>query len=586
MNWKVALVVVLLLGALAILVVFAPRGARPPAVPPTPPPIAPSASAALARDYEDADEDAVMELEDMLADLAAQMCRRAWGGALYHVAADFEGSPLLRDGSGAPEVVGGVTLVKGGADPRRLGRADFGKALAAEPVESAVFKIPRARLEGEKLLGRLKIDASRRMGSRAKRWVSQGDVEFVKRGGRWLLRAFAGTEVKTEEGEVRFPEVTGRMGLKIPYVSDDREERQVTFGRLFLGGIAAGDFDGDGKVDLFVPQIGPGLLFHNEGGKFRECARELGITHLDAGAAAIFLDYDNDGLLDLLVVNHEPEKVWDRKTRTRVDNTGHRAIVLYHNVGGRFVDVTREAGLECRGPAMSVVAADVNGDGLLDFYVCMYRDESLDNPDAPEEVPQNIGGARDGFGNQLWINQGNGTFKEEAAQRGVKDFGWTQAAAFADYDGDGKPDLFLANDYGESRLYRNRGDGTFEDVTQKSGTRDVGFGMGVTWVDYNGDGLLDLYISNMYSTAGNRILDRGPGRMGQERWQKLKKMASGNTLFRNNGDGTFTNVTDAMGVGRAGWAWSSAAYDFENDGWPSLYVANGFRTSTYGVADT
>jgi hypothetical protein len=260
--------------------------------------------------------------------------------------------------------------------------------------------------------------------------------------------------------------------------------------------------------------------------------------------------------------------------------------VIYQTVGGTLVDVTRESGLECRGPAMSVVAADVNGDGFLDFYVCMYRDETQDDPDAPQEVPRDVAGARNGFGNQLWINQGNGTFKEEAAKRGVRDTGWSLDAAFADYDGDGKPDLFLANDYGESRLYHNRGDGTFEDVTVKSGARDVGFGMGVTWVDYDGDGNLDLYVSNMYSTAGNRILERGPGRLPKERFEKLKKMASGNTLFRNNGDGTFTNVTQAMGVGRAGWAWSSAAYDYDNDGWPDLYVANGFKTSSYAVADT
>jgi len=109
--------------------------------------------------------------------------------------------------------------------------------------------------------------------------------------------------------------------------------------------------------------------------------------------------------------------------------------------------------------------------------------------------------------------------------------------------------------------------------------------MGVTWVDYDGDGRMDLYVSNMYSTAGNRILARGPGRMSPEQHAKLLKMASGNTLFRNRGDGTFDDVTAKMGVGRAGWAWSSAAYDIENSGIPSLYVANGFRTSSFATSD-
>jgi hypothetical protein len=587
MNWKVAATVLVLVGALAILILLAPR---PPAIPLPPPaistPVPSKPSPELARDYEDADEDAVMELEDMLSDLAAQVRRRAWGGALYHVAADFEGSPLLREADGAAQEVGGVSIATAGPDARRLDRVAFGKALVEFPVDSAVFKIPRAKLEGETLSGQLKLDASRTSAGRAKRWVSTGNVEFVHRNGRWLLRKFDGAGVKTEEGAVRFLDVTARVGLKSQYGYDDRDNTQVTFGRLFLGGIAAGDIDGDGRVDLFVPQIGSSLLFRNEGGRFRECAKEWGISNEDTGAAAIFLDYDNDGLLDLLIVNHEPEKVWDRKTKTRVDNAGHRAIVLYHNVGGRFVDVTREAGLECRGPAMNVVAADVNGDGLLDFYVCMYKDESLDDPDAPQEVPRDVAGARDGVPNQLWINQGNGTFKEEAAKRGVADTGWSLAAAFADFDGDGKPDLYLANDYGENRLYRNRGDGTFEDVTSKSGTRDAGFGMGATWLDYDGDGKLDLYVSNMYSTAGNRILARGPGKLSKERHEKLLKMANGNTLFRNNGDGTFTDVTKETGVGRAGWAWSSAAYDYDNDGWPDLYVSNGLKTSSFAVADT
>jgi hypothetical protein len=109
--------------------------------------------------------------------------------------------------------------------------------------------------------------------------------------------------------------------------------------------------------------------------------------------------------------------------------------------------------------------------------------------------------------------------------------------------------------------------------------------MGVTWLDYDGDGRLDLYVSNMYSTAGNRILARGPGKMAAGHHAKLLKMAHGNSLFRNRGDGTFENVTEQTGAGRAGWAWSSAAYDYDNSGLPHLYVANGFRSSPFATAD-
>jgi hypothetical protein len=569
----------LLLGALLLGTGLLIRFARSPA-----PPAAPTPTSLL-QDYSDPDEDAVMEVEEMMMDVAAQLKRKAWGGVLHHVADDFQGAPFFRAADGPPKIVGGVTLRTGGADPRLLDREGFRKSLNEVDVDEVVFKFPTATLSGTILSGRMKIDARRDRGAAVLRSVVQGDVEFTRLDGRWFLRRFRSTEVRAEEGPRRFLDATVPLGLPIVPGDDDRDRGTITFGRLFLGGIAAGDFDGDGLVDLYVPQVGQDLLFRNVGGKFVECAAERGIVENDAGAGALFLDFDNDGLLDLLVSNYEPRELRDRKTGALRDNAGHRALALYRNVEGRFVDVTEKAGLSCRGTAMSVCAADVNGDGLLDFYVCMYKDDSKEDPRFSEEVPATVWDARDGVANQLWINQGDGTFREEGAKRGVADTGWSLAASFCDFDDDGKPDLYLANDYGRNRLYRNRGDGRFEDVTEKSGTGDAGFGMGVTWLDYDGDGRMDLYVSNMYSTAGNRILARGPGRMTPEQHAKLLKMAHGNSLFRNRGDGTFEDVTDRMGVGRAGWAWSSAAYDYDNGGIPHLYVANGFRTSSFATSD-
>jgi hypothetical protein len=561
---------------LALLVLLA-RGPAPAPAEPSPP--------TFADEYSNADEDAVLDVEEMMLDVAAQLKRKAWGGVLYHVAADFEGTPLFRNGEVNSEAVGGVTIRIGGSDSRSVDRAGFRQALDEVDVDEVVFKFPAATLSGDTLSGRMKIDAKRERGSAAFRWVVQGDVEFARRGGRWLLRRFRGTEVKTEEGARRFHDVTVPLGLPIAPGDDDRDRQSITFGRLFLGGIAAGDFDGDGLVDLYVPQVGQDLLFRNAGGKFVECSRERGILDNDAGAGALFLDFDNDGRLDLLVTNYEPKELRDRSTNALRDNAGHRALILYRNTGGRFVDVTTKAGLNCRGPAMSACAADVNGDGLLDIYVCMYKDDSVEDPRFSEEVPATVWAARDGVANQLWINQGDGTFKDEAAKRGVADTGWSLAATFCDYDADGHVDFYLANDYGENRLFHNRSDGSFEDVTAKSGAGDAGFGMGVTWVDFNGDGRMDLYVSNMYSTAGNRILARGPGRMTPEQHAKLLKMASGNSLFVNRGDGTFEDGTAKAGVGRAGWAWSSVAYDIFNSGVPHLYVCNGFRTSSFATTD-
>jgi hypothetical protein len=579
---RTALLIGVTLAGLGVLTYLAlpsksPEGAAPP--------LPPAAAAAVTGDYADPDEDAVMEVEEVLGDVARQLIEKSWGGVLYHVASNFEGTPFLREAEGDSRVVGGVTIRTGGPDPRRLDRDGFRASLGEIDVDAAVFKVPSAKLQGETLTGRLKLDAQHTRDVVGRRWVSQGDVEFVRSGGRWLLSRFVATEISTEKGQRRFVDATVPLGLPIVPGDDDREHGTITFGRLFLGGIAAGDFDGDGRVDLYIPQVGQDLLFRNLGGKFVECAVEKGIVENDAGSSALFFDYDNDGKLDLLVANYEPEKLRDRKTNELRDNAGHRALRLYHNEGDRFVEVTEKAGLLTRGPAMSVCAADVNGDGLLDFFVCMYRDDSVEDPRFSEEVPQVVWNARNGVAKQLWINQGDGTFKEEAAKRGVADTGWGVAAAFCDYDGDGHPDLYLANDYGEHKLFHNRGDGTFEDVTLKSGTGDVGFGMSVTWVDYDGDGLMDLYVSNMYSTAGNRILRRGPGKVAPEQHAKLLKMARGNTLFRNRGDGTFEDVTEKMGVGRAGWAWSSAAYDYDNSGHSHLFVANGFRSSPFATTD-
>jgi hypothetical protein len=524
----------------------------------------------------------------MLQDLADQILRRAWGGVMFHISPAFSGSPFFWETSGDGETIGGVLLKKGGPDSRKLVRKEFRTSLESLRLDSLVFKIPSAQLDGDRLAGKLKLDALVTQGLRMSRRVSVGDAEFVRLAGRWQLGRFQGTEIRTEEGPVRFFDVTRQAGLTIRPGYDPRPFSDLaTYAYQLLGGIAAGDFDGDGYVDLFVPRVGQNFLFRNNGnGTFTECARKLGIDNADAGASALFFDYNNDGRLDLLVVNYEPSEYRDMKTGKIVPNKGRRALVLYRNDGDRFTDVTAEAGLTTTGPATSVCAADVTGSGFLDLYVCMYEDIHERDPRREVAVPANVFAARNRVHNQLWINQGNGTFKEEAVARGVADWGWSLAAGFCDYDGDGRPDLYVANDFGEHHLYHNKGDGRFEDVTHRAGTGDTGFGMGVTWFDFDGDGKPDLYVSNMYSTAGNRILGRGPGKLSKRDHETLLKMARGNTLFRNNGDGTFEDVTAALGGGKAGWAWSSAAYDYDNDGRPDLLVTNGFRTSEFTSGDT
>ena len=511
-----------------------------------------------------------MEIEEMLGDFAAQVRHGAVGGALYHVAADFKGTAFLPEAAETSRTMNGVRLVEG--PPAGKGdsdRAAFRASLEAVDVVSLFIRVPSADGNGEKMKADLRVDALALAGRTAKRWLVEAGAEFRRASGRWRLAGYRVNEVRTEEGLLRFLDVTAASGLAMKPGYDPRPDSgALESAYQFQGGIAAGDYDGDGDADLYVSRIGRNVLFRNDGGRFSATGQA---ADPDAGSSALFMDADDDGDLDLLLTNYEPES--------------RRALALYRNDGGKFTDVTEAAGLSGRGPAMSAAAADVEGDGDLDFYVCMYRGVSGSEGIGEVPLPFVVYAARNGEPDQLWINQGDGTFEEEGAARGLADAGWGLAVAFADYDDDGDPDLYLANDYGDNKLYRNRGDGTFEDVTAASGTDDTGFGMGVTWFDLDGDGDLDLYVSNMYTTAGNRILSRDAGGLGEDLRGKLRKMARGNTLFRNKGDGTFEDATGEVGGGRAGWSWSAADIDYDNDGRPDLYVTNGFRTSPFGTSD-
>ena len=187
--------------------------------------------------------------------------------------------------------------------------------------------------------------------------------------------------------------------------------------------------------------------------------------------------------------------------------------------------------------------------------------------------------ANNGGANFLLRNDGDWEFRDATSTTGLdtNNSRWTYAAAWEDYDNDGDIDLYVANDYGRNCLYRNDA-GHFVDVAEGSGVEDIGAGMSASWGDYNGDGLMDLYVGNMYSTAGQRIASQPkflPGSSSVTR-ALLKRMAQGNRLFSNSGDGTFADVSVAAGVAMGRWSWGSIFVDLNNDGWQDLVVANGF----------
>ncbi len=319
-------------------------------------------------------------------------------------------------------------------------------------------------------------------------------------------------------------------------------------------GAAAGDFNNDNWIDLFVVGGNRNFLYLNDQkGGFRDVSNEAGIKITSAGTAPLAFDYDNDGDQDVFLSAVGQQIL--------LENTFKQTGKL------EFNDVSLETGVAKEAIGFSAVAGDVNADGFLDVFVTSYNRYGQITPDSWFR-------ATNGTPDLLFVSQGDGTFREEAKKWGVDDQRWGYAAEFADINADGKIDLYVANDFGEKALYINKGD-KFVDEAAERGVLDPGNGMGVSFGDYNNDGRLDIHASNMSSTAGNRILARLFPNQGAKD-NVLKKLAAGNNLFENVGDGKFRDVTAEVGGFSGGWAWGGGFIDFDNDGWEDIYTPNGF----------
>jgi enediyne biosynthesis protein E4 len=357
-----------------------------------------------------------------------------------------------------------------------------------------------------------------------------------------------------------FRDVSREAGLTtIPHSSTERRYIVETMGG---GGIALFDCDNDGKLDIAVindttidryraggdPMI---TLYHQDGtgGKlhFTDVTATAGLTTRGWGMAIAVGDYDNDGLPDLYV-------------------TGYGHNVLYHNLGGcRFEDVTDHAGVRLGGFSTGAAWADYDRDGHLDLFVARYVHADLDHLPPPDpgaagyrsvilQIPDEMPGETD----FLLRNRGDGTFEDVSRKAGISNSSKLHGmgAVWGDYDNDGWPDLFVANDGGTNFLYRNLRNGTFEEEGMETGTAlglngEIFGNMAADFGDFNRDGKLDL-VTTRYSR------------------QPL-------SLYRND-QPIFTDVATEVGLAKATVPpvkWGVGFGDFDNDGWPDILVANG-----------
>jgi len=338
----------------------------------------------------------------------------------------------------------------------------------------------------------------------------------------------------------RFPDVAVTVGLAVDEMS---------------GGVVMDDFDRDGWLDVMTS--GSGLhsqlrFFRNNGdGTFTELTESAGLTGLTGGLSLIQGDYNNDGLIDVLVLRGG----WLGQ------NGRHPNSLLRNNGDNTFTDVTEEAGLLSYHPTQSAVWFDYNNDGWLDIFIA---NESVTDSGSVDPC-------------ELYRNNGDGTFTECAAASGVAVVDWIKAVVTGDYNNDGRPDLYLSSLVGPNYLFRNDGPaapgparGTpwrFTNVAAAAGVTAQTRSFSCWFFDYNNDGWSDLVVT------GYRIQDAGD--VLADYLGATPARAERARVFRNNRDGTFADVTEQVGLNRIVHGMGANFGDLDNDGWLDFYVGTG-----------
>jgi hypothetical protein len=305
------------------------------------------------------------------------------------------------------------------------------------------------------------------------------------------------------------------------------------------GGAIMDDFNNDGLLDLVVTTIDPGqtmAFYRNKGdGTFEDRTEAAGLARQYGGLNCVQTDYNNDGFLDIFI----SRGAWFKYPM--------RPTLLRNNGDGTFTDVTQAAGL--MDPVNSICAtwADFDNDGFLDVFIC--------NETGP---------------NRLYRNRGDGTFEEVAARAGVQGKGKPgrcKGAAWLDYDNDGYPDLFLNYHGSTPELFHNNRDGTFEDVTAAMGISGPQGGFSCWAFDYDNDGWLDIFATCYQASLNDLVLDI--------QGKPPREFADVTRLYRNLGGKRFQDVSQKMGVDRVFGTMGSNFADFDNDGYLDFYLGTG-----------
>ena len=363
-----------------------------------------------------------------------------------------------------------------------------------------------------------------------------------------------------------FADITAASGIHFEGVASHTSKKYLI--ETMGSGVALFDYDNDGRLDVFfvngaplsdptpkgaVPQkTGPkdwNRLFHQKAdGTFKDVTEKAGLKGVGYGMGVAVGDYDNDGYEDLYVTAYGGNK-------------------LYHNNGnGTFTDVTAASGTGGSGWSTSAAWVDLDNDGLLDLVVLRYMQWDFDDIWCGEHVPEGRAYCHPDTFRPItplvYHNDGKGHFTEVAEKIGLSSPGKGLGISIADYDRDGHIDLFVANDSMPEFLYRNKGNGTFEEVglmSQVAVDEDgkTFAGMGTDFADYNNDGLPDLVVDDL----ANQMY----------------------ALYKNMGDGSFTYSTQSSGIGRMTMlhsGWGLRFLDYDNDGWKDLLIAQGHDIDT------